>query len=211
MIDLNELRTNPEKFLQDFEKRGTPQKKSLIELVLKLDRENRECISSLQGLRQQKNELSSQIEALKKQKKPLDAVLSKAKQLPQKIKGLEEKQKKLAGELQASLFKFPNLLDDSVPVGKSDADNVVVRSFLSPRQLNFELMHHGEFAVKLNGADFERAVKVSGSGFYFLKNDLARMELALQQFAISMLLGKGFSLVSVPLMLKRKSYEGVTD
>lgn len=211
MIDLNELRINPEKFKQDFEKRGTPQKKSLVDLVVKLDKQNRECLSELQDLRQQKNELSSQIESLKKQKKSADVILSKAKQLPQKIKDLEEKQKKLAEELQSSLFKFPNLLDESVPVGNSDADNVVVRSFLSPKQTNFELVHHGEFAVKLNGADFERAVKVSGSGFYFLKNDLARMELALQQFAVSMLLDKGFSLVTVPLMLKRKPYEGVTD
>ncbi|MDO8634297.1 MAG: serine--tRNA ligase [archaeon] len=211
MIDLNDLRANPEKFRADFEKRGMPQKNPLVDLVLKLDLQHRECISALQDLRRQKNDLSSQIEALKKQKKPADSVLSKAKQLPGKIKGLEEKQKKLAEELQVSLLKFPNLLDGSVPGGKSDADNVLVRSFLLPRQPVFELMHHGEFAVKLGGADFERAVKVSGSGFYFLKNDLARMELALQQFGISLLLEKGFSLVSVPLMLKRKYYEGVTD
>ncbi|MBI4044287.1 MAG: serine--tRNA ligase [Candidatus Diapherotrites archaeon] len=211
MIDLNRLRAEPETFRRDFEKRGAVEKKSLVGMALELDKQHRECISALQDLRRQKNELSSQVESLKKQKTPVDSVLSKARKLPQMIKELEDKQKKLSGELHASLLKFPNLLDDSVPPGKSDADNVVVRSFLSPREPGFELMHHGEFAVKLNGADFERAVKISGSGFYFLKNDLARMEMAVQQFGFSMLLERGFSLISVPLVLKRKSYEGVTD
>ncbi len=211
MLDLKELRESPEKFKLDLARRNLKDQIKVIGRILDLDSKNRSLVGKAQELRQERNVFSKEIEILKKAKKPAGKVLEKAKNIPGKIKETEDKQKKISEEIESLLLRLPNLLHESVPVGASDKDNVVVRRFLEPKVPSFELKHHGELAVALDGADFEHAVKVSGSGFFFLKNELVLLDFALQQLAIKMLLDKKFSLIQVPFFLRKKSYEGVTD
>ncbi len=134
-----------------------------------------------------------------------------ARELGNNLKNNEERVKELRASLDVLVLKMPNLLHDSVPFGKSDADNKVVRKWGKPFKPKFELQHHGALAVKLGLADFENAVKISGEGFYILKGPLALLNNALQQLAIEMLVKKGFALVDPPLFMRRKAYEGVTS
>ncbi|MDP2973682.1 MAG: serine--tRNA ligase [Candidatus Diapherotrites archaeon] len=109
------------------------------------------------------------------------------------------------------LGRLPNVLHDSVPAGKDDNDNKVIRKWGKTKKPAFPIKHHGQLAADLGIADFERAVKISGAGFFILKGNLALLDLALQRFAIDLLAKKGFTLIQPPLIIKRKPYEGVVD
>jgi seryl-tRNA synthetase len=108
-------------------------------------------------------------------------------------------------------MRLPNILHDSVPVGKDDSENVEIKRLGIPRAVDFEIKNHGQLAAENNWADFERATKISGAGFYFLKGSLVLLDLALQRYALDLLEKKGFTPVIPPYMINRSSYEGVTD
>ena len=108
-------------------------------------------------------------------------------------------------------MRIPNILHESVPYGKDDTENVIVKTVGTPKEFGFELKNHGELAAANGWADFERATKISGAGFYFLKGNLAMLDLALQRFALDTITAKGYIPVIPPYMINRKSYEEVTD
>ena len=108
-------------------------------------------------------------------------------------------------------MRLPNILHDSVPIGNGIDGNVVIRHWGEKPKFSFELKPHGELLAELGLANFEKASEVSGHGFYYLLGDIARMELALVNFAVDSLIEKGYTFVEPPLMLRRKPYEGVTD
>ena len=108
-------------------------------------------------------------------------------------------------------MRLPNILHESVPQGKDDTGNVEIRRVGTPRMFDFEIRNHGQLAADRGWADFERAAKTSGAGFYFLKGSLVLLDLALQHFALDLLEKKGFIPVIPPFMINRSSYEGVTD
>ncbi|MEM2124118.1 MAG: serine--tRNA ligase, partial [Methanolinea sp.] len=128
-----------------------------------------------------------------------------------KIKELEGTMDELSGEIRRILMGLPNILHESVPVGKDDSENLEVRRVGTPRTFSFSLRNHGELAAESGWADFERAARVAGAGFYYLKGNLVLLDLALQRFAVDLLVGKGFVPVIPPYMMNRASYEGVTD
>jgi len=148
---------------------------------------------------------------LKKQGKDIKEKIKEAQDFPKKVQELTSKVETLKNEIKNYLMKIPNILDKSVPIGKDETNNKVLRKVGTIIKPKFDLKTHEEIIEKLNLGDFENAAKVSGKGFYYLLGDLALMELALQRFAIDILTKKGFILTQVPLMLRRKPYEGVTD
>jgi seryl-tRNA synthetase len=103
------------------------------------------------------------------------------------------------------------MLHESVPYGVSDLDNVVVKTKGRIKKPDFDLTHHGDLAVNLNLADFKRATKVSGVGFFYLKNQLVFLDMALQRYALDLLVKKGFSPIQPPFLLRKDPYRGVTD
>ena len=137
--------------------------------------------------------------------------MKKASALPGEIKGIEDEIEEKNKRLKWILMRIPNILHESVPIGKSDEDNVQIRSWGEPKILDFELKPNGILAEELGLADFDRAAKISGSGFVFVRGDLAMLDLALQRFAIDVLRERGFIPIEVPLMMRRKPYEGVID
>lgn len=167
-------------------------------------------LSNLDSLRNKRNILTKKVDEVRKSGGDFKPVVEEAKAVSNEIKQGEGEVESLRSWLDSNLLKMPNILHDSVPYGKSDADNVVVRNW-GDAKADTGLRHHGEFAASLGLADFERAVKISGAGFYILKGGLALMEMALMYLAVDLLAKKGYTPVAPPFLMRRKPYEGVTD
>jgi len=211
MLDIKFLRENPEIIRKDLEKRNEKEKLGWLDDLLRSDVEYRKLLQENQELRRKRNEITDDINKLKKQGLDIREKVQEAKVLPEKIKQSDEKTEELGKKIQYYLMRIPNILHESVPIGKDGNDNVTVKEWGEKPKFNFELKPHGELLQELGLANFEKASEVSGHGFYYLLGDIARMELALVNFAVDSLIEKGYTFVEPPLMLRRKPYEGVTD
>src|SRR3989338_6106371 len=205
------IRENPDIVKKDLRKRNDLEKLKWLDIILKKDEQYRGLLQKEQELRHKRNLITDEINQLRKQGKDIKEKVKEAKELPEKVNKLTEEVGKLKAEIDYYLMRIPNILHDSVPVGKDSSENAVVRKFGEIKKPAFELKSHGELIEKQGLADFDNAARVSGKGFYYLLGDLALMEFALQKFAIDSLVKKGFIFSEVPLMLRRKPYEGVTD
>ncbi len=210
MLDIKFIRANRVAVRKDLEKRQDKEKLPWVAEVVEKHDEWKELKEKCEKLRHSRNTISQEINQLKKQGKDISAKLKEVKELPQKIAAAEEKVQKHEERISFILQRLPNVLHESVPTGKDDTENKEVRKWSAVKKQPFELKPHGELLEELGLADFERATKISGSGFYFIKGDLVRLELALISFAAAAMEKKGFTLVEPPLMMHRKPYEGVT-
>lgn len=214
MLDINLIRNNPELIRKDLDKRQANDKLQMLDEVIELDSQWRKTKAEGDGFRQRRNQLSMEINQAKKNNKDASHLLKEAKELPDKIKDIEAEDEKLRDKINFILMRLPNILHSSVPAGPDSTGNVVVRQWGKAKKQSSDVMSyvsHGELLQSLGLADFEKAAKISGAGFNFLIGDLALLDIALQRFAIDILLKKGFTLIAPPYMLRRKPYEGVTD
>lgn len=211
LLDIRIIRENPELVKKNLEKRRNPEIIKMLEELVKEDSEWRALKKETDELRANRNKLTEEIDKARRAGKNSDSLIKEAKKLPEEIKKREERVKELEERNHYNLMRIPNLLHETVPYGKDDSENVEIKKWGKIRETGFEIEHHGALIKKLNAAEFERAVKISGEGFFYLKGDLALMELALQRLAIDMLLKKGFTLIQPPFLMRRKAYEGVTD
>ena len=211
MLPIKLVKENPELVKADLRKRGQTDKLGWVDEVLIFDKEYWELKKTSDELRHKKNVLTREVSELKKAGKGAAAQIAEAQQLPEKIREADARLEQLETELRYRLMRLPNILHKDVPVGKDSSDNVELRRWDEPKEFDFELKVHGELAEEAGLADFGKAAEVSGSGFVYLKGELAMLDLALQRFAIDHLVGLGFTLVEPPLMLRREPYEGVTD
>jgi seryl-tRNA synthetase len=212
MLDIKLIRENPALVKANLKKRHDPEKLKLLDELIEKDAKWRGSLKDLEMLRKKRNDVTREIAALKQEKKRgAEKLIAEIKTLPGKIKKAEENVEKLRERNLQILMALPNMLHDSVPVGKDDKDNVVVRTWGTKPKFTFQPRNHVELAEKLGLLDLERAGKVSGSGFFYLKNELALLDHALQRFAVDFLMKRGYTFIEPPLMLQRKPYEGVTD
>ena len=211
MLDINFIRENKTIVKKDLKKRGETEKGKEIDRLLQLDSKNIVNKKKLDELRRQRNVISEEINKLRKDGGDAKEVISKAKKLPGRIKKLEDKDKEFTKERREILLRIPNVLHKSVPVGKDDTGNKTVRTWGKKPKFTFKQKPHGEFLEEQGLAEFDRATKVAGAGFYYLKGDLALLDLVLQRFAIDTLVKEGFTFILPPHMMNRKSYEGVVS
>ncbi len=211
MLDIKFLRENPDIVRKDLEKRNEKEKIEWLDDLLKCDVEYRKLLQENQRLRQRRNEITDEINKLKKQGEDIKEKIQEAKELPDKIKQSDERLEELKNKIEYYLMRLPNILHESVPIGKDVNDNVIVKEWGEKTKFNFELKPHGELLQELGLANFEKASEVSGHGFYYLLGDIAKLELSLVNFAVDLLTKKDYVFVEPPLMLRRKPYEGVTD
>ena len=211
MLDIKFIRENPDIVKKDLKKRNDHDKLKWLDDLIQKDEEYRKLLKEEQELRHKRNLITDEINQLKKEGKDIRHKIQEAKELPEKIKELTSKVQELKDKIDYYLMRIPNILHDSVPVGKDENDNKVMRKHGEIKKFNFDLKNHSEIIEKLKIGDFDNAAKVSGRGFYYLFNELALMDLALQKFAVDILMKKGFVLTQVPLMLRKKPYEGVTE
>ncbi len=211
MLDIRFVRENPEIIRADLRKRNDTEKIGWVDDLLAKDARSRVLKVETDQVRQRRNTIARDINAAKKAGQDPQPLMAEAASLPQKIKDLDAEQEEIRNAIRGYLMRLPNILHESVPVGKDDTENVLVKTVGTPRSCSFEIKNHGQLAAERGWADFERATKISGAGFYFLKGDLALLDMALQRYAIDLLVKKGFTPVIPPYMINRKSYEGVTD
>jgi len=211
MLDIRLIRENPEKVRENLARRRDPEKLELLDHVIEVDKKWRELTQRVNELRRRRNEISTQIGQVIKEGGDASSLKEEASKIPSRLTELESEMSHYEEELQNGLMRLPNLLHESVPYGEDDNDNVVVRTWGEPREYGFKPKSHAELAEELGIADFDRGAKVSGAGFYYLRNELALLDHAIQRYAIDFLLERGYSLIEPPFMIRREAYEGVTD
>lgn len=203
MIDIRLLREKPEIIKKNLRKRGM---KYNLEDLIKKDKEWREKLKKMEKLRHEKNIITDEIARTKKK-----VAIMKVKKISKQIKSLEEDVDKLRCEINTEMMKLPNILHNSVPKGKDDEDNTTLRKWGNVPKFNFKPLGHEQIMEKLNLGSIEHAAKISGSRFFFLKNELTMMDFALMIFAIDFFTKKGYELLHPPMMMRRKALEGVVD
>ena len=218
MIDMKFLRENPEAVKENIRKKFQEDKLPLVDRVLTLDKENRETIQAAQDLRTQRNALSKQVGVLmgqaKKEQDP--AKLEQAEELKkqvsddaQRLAELEEREGALAAEIRKIMMVIPQIIDPSVPIGPDDSANVEVERFGDPVTPDFPIPYHTEIMESLAGIDMDAAGRVSGSGFYYLLGDVARLHEAVLAYARDFMIDKGFTFCIPPYMIHGNVVEGV--
>ncbi|MDE1819407.1 MAG: serine--tRNA ligase [Euryarchaeota archaeon] len=211
MIDLDLVRREPEKVKENLGRRQVPQYLELFATVQAADNQWRRLHQEGDRLRKRRNELSRALGEARKKGEDAKELSEEAQGLPDKLTEVERLERTSQETRDRTLMRVPNLLETSVPYGKDDRDNATVATWGEVPKPSFPLLSHGELAEKLGIADFDRARRASGAGFFYLEGALAQLDLALQRFALDLILAKGFRLVAPPLMLRRAPYEGVTD
>jgi len=209
MIDIKLIRSDPKLVKTNLKKRDDKEKLKWVDEIIVLDEKWRSGLKQIDDLRHRRNQITQEISQLKREKKPISTQLKEVKEIPEKIRKLEDQHQKIREKLDWYMFRIPNMLHDSVPAGKDEGDNKVVRKWGTPPKFDFKPKNHLDILVDLGLIDQERANKISGHGFYFFKNDLVLLDQALQRYAVDFLTKKGYNLVYPPLMMRGKPYEGV--
>jgi len=209
MINIKLIRENSEFVKENIKKKFQNEKLALVDNVLKLDKNWRKLKYEEDGLRRERNKISKQISELKKSKKDVSGLIKKAKKIPKEILDFEGKRKKLEVQIKEIMFKIPNIIHKSVPIGKSDKENIEIKKVGKPKKFSFPVKSHVEIGEKLGMLDFDLSAKISGKGFYFLKGDLALLNMALINFARDYMVKQGFEYVEPPLMIHKKILDSV--
>ena len=209
MLDAKLLKENPRTIKNMLEKRGV--NFPLNELI-DLDKRRRELIVELQDFKHKKNILATSIAQKKKEKDTTNSVNSEIgmmKEISNRITKLEEEQDSVQGNFRQLMMSVPNLLHESVPLGSSETENVIIKEQRNKRtKSTMAPRDHIDIATSLDLMDLERAAKISGARFYFLKNDLVKMNQALLQFGLDYLSNSGYTLVQPPYMIRKEAMEG---
>src|SRR3989454_7255001 len=211
MLDIRLIRENPEVIRKDLAKRHAPDKEKVLDSLIQWDKEWRKALAEGDALKRRRNEITKDIADAKKAGKNTDKLRKEATALPKEIAALDAKTDELAEKVRSGLLRLPNLLHESVPVGKDDTENVEVGRWGTPRRVDFELGPQGELLEALRLADFDRARKIAGAGFVYLLGALVRRDQALLSFALGYMVKRGFPAVFPPFLMRRAAYEGVVD
>lgn len=210
MLDIKLIRENPELVKANLAKRGNPEVLKMLEDLITVDKEWRLNLTKLNELRHERKLVTIEIAKLKKTGKEPTNEFTMAQDIDVKIKIIEKQVTEQELKTHDYLLRLPNLLDDSVPLGKDENDNVQVKTWGTIPQFTFPIKNHIDLALNLDLIDMERAGKVSGSRFFYLKNEVAMLDMALMSFAIEELSKKGYTPIIPPYLMKHEAYEGVT-
>ncbi len=210
MLDIKLIRENAELVRSNLEKRGNPECLQMLEDLIAVDKEWRLNLTKLNELRHQRKQVTIEIAKLKKAGREADNEVRKAQDIDEKIGDVEKQVTQQEQRSHDYLMHLPNLLDASVPLGRDDKDNVQVKTWGTIPSFTFPVKNHIDLALDLNQIDMERAGKVSGARFFYLKNEVAMLDMALMGFAIEKLAKKGYTPIIPPYLMKREAYEGVT-
>ena len=209
MIDIKLIRENSELVKENIKKKFQDKKIVLVDKVKKLDEEWRKIKYQEDKLRSDRNKISEEINLTKKEKKDTSKLIRQAKEIPEQIEKLEDKRKKLEEQIREIMLQIPNIIHKSVPIGKSEKENVEIKKITKPKKFTFSVKSHVELGEELGMLDFDTSAETSGKGFYYLKGDLALLSVALINFARDYMVKQGFEYIEPPLMIRKKILEGV--
>ena len=205
------IRTNPELVKENIKKKFQDEKLELVDKVVELDKLYRETKVECDSLRNQRKVKSKEIGALMAQKKIDEANAAKAAvtSLGETLDEKEALETKLEGEIKEIMMVIPNIIDESVPIGKDDSENVEVEKFGEPSVPEFEVPYHVDIMEKIDGIDIDSARSTSGNGFYYLKGDIAQLQSCILSYARDFMIDKGFTYYIPPFMIRSAVVTGV--
>ena len=216
MLDIRFIRENPEAVKENIKKKFQEAKLPLVDQVIALDQENRDTIQEAQALRTARNAKSKQVGMLMGQSKKDPSKLAEAEALKAEVKAdadrlawLEGREAELAAEIRKILLVIPQIIDPTVPIGPDDSANVEVQRFGEPLVPDFEVPYHTDIMESFDGIDMDAAGRVSGSGFYYLLGDIARLHEAVLAYGRDFMIDKGFTYCIPPFMIHGNVVEGV--
>jgi seryl-tRNA synthetase len=211
MLDIKIFRTAPERVKENLRKKCQEEKLPLVDEVVDLDQRSREARTKADALRNRRNSLSKEIGFAMAEDRKADAERDKAlvAEMAQELADLEAQEEKLAVQIREKMMLIPNIIDPSVPIGRNDNDNVEVERFGEPYVPDFEVPYHVDIMEKLQGIDLETARKTSGSGFYYLCGDVARLHSAVLSYARDFMIDRGFTYCVPPFMIRGNVVSGV--
>ena len=211
MIDIKFLRENPEAVKENIKKKFQDSKLPLVDEVLELDVESRQNKQKADALRAERNKLSKQIGALMHQGKKDEAEQMKelVNARSAELADAEEKEVRLQDRIKQIMMTIPNIIDETVPIGKDDSENVEVQRYGEPVVPDFEIPYHTDIMERFNGIDLDSARKVAGNGFYYLMGDIARIHSAVISYARDFMINRGFTYCVPPFMIRSDVVTGV--
>ena len=211
MIDINLIRENPTLVKENMKKKFQDEKVGLVDEAYKLDKDYREVVTRASEIRSLRNKYSKEIGALMREGKRDEAEEIKAKvtSMAEELKDLEVKEEDYGKELKEIMMKIPNIIHDSVPIGKDDSENVEIERFGEPVVPDFEIPYHSEIMEHLHGLDLDSARRVAGNGFYYLMGDIARLHSAVISYARDFMIDRGFTYCVPPFMIRSNVVTGV--
>jgi len=211
MLDINLLRNDPDKVRENIRKKFQDQKLPMVDEVIAFDREYRAAQQQADALRNKRKTLSKQIGGLlgKGQKEEAERVKAEVAAAADELAALEVKEEELQAEIRKRMLVIPNIIDDSVPIGKDDSENVEIQRYGEPVVPPFEVPYHVDIMERLQGIDLDAARKTSGNGFYYLMGDVARLHSAILSYARDFMIDRGFTYVVPPFMIHGNVVTGV--
>ncbi|MDR2656101.1 MAG: serine--tRNA ligase [Oscillospiraceae bacterium] len=211
MLDINILRSQPELVKENIRKKFQDAKLALVDEVISMDAEIREIKAKGDSLRSERKNLSKSIGGLMAKGLREEAEIGKARgtEIGAKLETLKLREEELSAEIRRRMLVIPNIIDESVPIGRDDSENVEVERFGEPLIPDFEIPYHIEIMENLNGVDLESARKTSGSGFYYLKGDIARLHSGILSYARDFMIDRGFTYFIPPFMIRGEVVTGV--
>ncbi|MBR3888556.1 MAG: serine--tRNA ligase [Clostridia bacterium] len=211
MLDIKFLRENPDVVRENIKKKFQDAKLPLVDEVIELDKTLREARVKGDELRAERNSKSQQVGLLMREKKveEANAIKAEVSEINATLENIEAQETKLAEELKAKMMVIPNIIDDSVPIGKDDSENVENEKFGEPVVPAFEVPYHADIIDRLCGLDKDSSGRTSGNGFYYLMGDIARLHSAMLSYARDFMIDKGFTYCIPPFMIRSDVVNGV--
>ena len=211
MLDIKFVRENPEVVKENMRKKFQDEKIPLVGEVLKEDKELRQAQQHADDLRSKRKKISKEIGIMMSQgkKEEAEAIKAQISEIAEELDALEEREEKLRESVKNKMMLIPNIIDDSVPIGKDDSENVELEKYGEPVVPDFEIPYHTEIMERLSGIDLDSARKVAGNGFYYLMGDIARLHSAIISYARDFMINKGFTYVIPPYMIRSSVVNGV--
>ena len=211
MIDINLIRNNKEVVIENLKKKFQDEKIGMVDEIVDLDKKVREIKTQGDELRKERNDISGMIGSLMREKKADEANLKKQEvvDINKKLEGIEKEEEELNEEIKKRMMMIPNIIDDSVPIGHDDSENVENERFGEPIVPDYEIPYHADILESVNGLDKDSAGRTSGNGFYYLMGDIARLHSALISYARDFMINKGFTYCVPPFMIRSDVVSGV--
>lgn len=211
MIDIRLIRNNPEMVKENMRKKFQSAKISLVDEVFQLDQQLRDCKTKADTLRGQRNSVSKEIGKLMAQGKreEAEAMKQQVANIAAQLEELKHREEVLPDEIKQRMMSIPNMIDETVPIGKDDSENVEVERFGEAVVPNYEIPYHLEMMEQLQGIDLDSARKTTGAGFYYLMGDIARLHSSVLSYARDFMIDRGFTYCIPPFMIRSSVVTGV--
>ena len=211
MLDIRFVRENPEIVKENIKKKFQDSKLPLVDEVIALDEEKREAQKKADELRSNRNKISKEIGNLMAQGKKEEgmALRQKVKEQADELEALSKMEAELSEKINKIMMTIPNIIDESVPIGRDDSENVEIQKYGDPAVPDYEIPYHTDIMEKFDGIDLDAAGKVAGNGFYYLMGDIARLHSAVLAYARDFMINRGFTYCIPPFMIRSAVVDGV--